>query len=269
MSLQKLLGQNYKWWYILEYSYKQSTGNLKAWLFDNFLASIEFLVIVYIWVFNQATATTITYLALGFVYSRIVTSGFGGVLASYIVNGSITRDLLRPRNIISFYFLTNSGFNTVRFTISSMISFALAYIFFHQQIILTNFRPSTVAWLVLFLPVSLLSWYLFSFCVGCVGFWANERQSSNSVISGIYTFANILSGKMFPLGLIFIGSFGFLQYTPFAYTLHLPMQIYLGAFSNLQIFYVFLAGLGWCAVLYVLALNLFRLGLKKNESVGL
>jgi ABC-type uncharacterized transport system permease subunit len=47
------------------------------------------------------------------------------------------------------------------------------------------------------------------------------------------------------------------------------MQIYLGKYSNLEIFYTFLGGLVWCIMLYFLAKLVFKMGLKKNESVGL
>jgi ABC-type uncharacterized transport system permease subunit len=47
------------------------------------------------------------------------------------------------------------------------------------------------------------------------------------------------------------------------------MQIYLGEYTNLEIFYVFLGGLAWCIILYFLAKLVFKLGLKRNEAVGL
>jgi hypothetical protein len=61
----------------------------------------------------------------------------------------------------------------------------------------------------------------------------------------------------------------FLQFLPTSYILHHPMQIYLGKYTNLEIFYVFLGGLAWCAVLYFLAKLVFKMGLKRNEAVGL
>jgi ABC-type uncharacterized transport system permease subunit len=51
--------------------------------------------------------------------------------------------------------------------------------------------------------------------------------------------------------------------------LHHPMQIYLGEYNSLDILLVFLGGIVWCLVLYFLAKFVFKLGLKRNESVGL
>jgi ABC-2 type transport system permease protein len=57
--------------------------------------------------------------------------------------------------------------------------------------------------------------------------------------------------------------------TPFAYILHYPMQIYLGKYDTNQTILVFLGGLAWCLALFILAKIVFKLGLKRNESVGL
>jgi ABC-type uncharacterized transport system permease subunit len=47
------------------------------------------------------------------------------------------------------------------------------------------------------------------------------------------------------------------------------MQIYLGKYSMTEIIYTFFGGIAWCFVLWILARVIFKLGLKKNEAVGL
>ncbi|MFM7853798.1 MAG: ABC-2 family transporter protein [Flammeovirgaceae bacterium] len=54
-----------------------------------------------------------------------------------------------------------------------------------------------------------------------------------------------------------------------AFFAYYPAQIYLGKYDTDQTVLVFLGGIAWCGILYFLAKLVFRLGLKRNESVGL
>jgi ABC-type uncharacterized transport system permease subunit len=47
------------------------------------------------------------------------------------------------------------------------------------------------------------------------------------------------------------------------------MQIYLGKYNFQETLAVFLGGIIWFLVLYFLAKLVFKMGLKKNEAVGL
>ena len=83
-----------------------------------------------------------------------------------------------------------------------------------------------------------------------------------------YTAIGILSGGIIPLNILF-KDYTWLQYNPFSYLLHWPMQIYLQDFSlNTKLSLVGFT-LIWIALFYILAQYIFKLGLKKNESVGL
>ena len=55
----------------------------------------------------------------------------------------------------------------------------------------------------------------------------------------------------------------------FAFTFYHPMQIYLGKYSILETIYVFGGGIVWCIILYYSAKWVFKMGLKRNEAVGL
>jgi ABC-2 type transport system permease protein len=85
------------------------------------------------------------------------------------------------------------------------------------------------------------------------------------LLFGYQDLSELLSGGIVPL----IGFLNFLSILPFSFWVHHPMQIYLGNYSTLETFYVFAGGFGWCVILYFLAQFIFKLGLKRNEAVGL
>jgi ABC-type uncharacterized transport system permease subunit len=79
-----------------------------------------------------------------------------------------------------------------------------------------------------------------------LSFWTTESSGINfATITGI----KILAGSTIPFS-YFPLNFQWLQYNPFAWCFYHPMQIYLGKYSNLEIFYVFLGGIFWCIILY-------------------
>jgi ABC-type uncharacterized transport system permease subunit len=75
----------------------------------------------------------------------------------------------------------------------------------------------------------------------------------------------LLVGAVLPL----TGFLRFLAYTPFAYAVYHPIQIYYGNYSLDQTLWVYIYGLTWFFGLFTLSNYLFRLGLKKFEGVGL
>ena len=90
------------------------------------------------------------------------------------------------------------------------------------------------------------------------------RRSYN----GIFGMGGILTGVIIPLDkLPFYKEI--IQFLPTTWSLHHPMQIYLGKYDTFQTFLVFLGGVSWCILLYFLAKFVFKMGLKRNESVGL
>jgi len=102
-----------------------------------------------------------------------------------------------------------------------------------------------------------------------MAFWINDRANSSAVTEGIYMFMGVMAGEIIPLNIMFNGNLEFLAFNPFAWSLHLPMQVYLGKFNHLQVGLVILGGVVWSFVLYLFAKIVFNIGLKKNESVGL
>jgi ABC-2 type transport system permease protein len=105
---------------------------------------------------------------------------------------------------------------------------------------------------------------LFAFILGCTSFFLTD---AHAILDLQYQADYFLSGKAIPLSVV-----NFLQpiiFLPFAFTFFHPTQIYLGKYSTIEIIYTFLGGITWCFVLWIAARAIFKLGLKKNEAVGL
>jgi ABC-2 type transport system permease protein len=263
--LQKILGRNYKWWYLLKYEFKRSGNHFQTFVLNTSIRAIEFLAIVYIWKINNSTAEIITYLAVGRVFSRLLNSWLDGSIAYLISKGGLTRYLLLPNNSLKVITIGDFGFNFIRQSVSAFFTLILAILIFQNDIIL-DFRAII---LIPFLILALIIKTYYFQLLGLIAFWSKDQGNASTLIDTFRMGAGLFSGEVIPLFILFSGFFNPIFWTPFTFFLHHPMQIYLGKYSNLEIFYVFLGGIFWCIILYFLAKLVFKLGLKKNEAVGL
>ena len=259
------MGKNYKWWYLTRYSFKQSSGNLWAFIFNTTVRNIEFLAYIFVWKVNGSNSQIITYLALGRVFDRLLFNEIDGQMNTMIWNGSLTKYLLLPSNYLGIMFFDNIGFNFVRSIVNSFIALVLALALFGSDIILSF----NILSLVIFFVVAYIILTFLSYLKGCVGFWIRNNSNSVAVIQAMTIAIGILSGTVIPLQMLFKGFDHPMLWTPFAFLLHHPMQIYLGKYSQVEILQTFVGGITWCLILFVLARVVFKMGLKRNEAVGL
>jgi ABC-2 type transport system permease protein len=120
---------------------------------------------------------------------------------------------------------------------------------------------------VLYLLVGIIGYFItvfFAYILGSLAFFIVDVQGVLEIQNQVNF---IFSGKAIPLDVsAFLKPLIFL---PFAFTFYHPMQIYLGKYNFQETLAVFLGGIIWCLVLYFLAKIVFKIGLKKNEAVGL
>jgi len=259
--LQKLLGRGYKWWYIIYYNFKLHTQYLINEIFASTFRISGLLTSLVIFTFLQKEdPTIITYLVVGTAYFSTTGAQVSWFVGNSIQNGKISRILLLPTNFFSFIFFT--GFSTALFLLMtySVILIPLFIIFFNSLIFSWNIGYL----LMLFLIVVTIRVFI-ELLVGLTAFWTTEFYGAAYLNTGMLAF---FSGSVFPLNFI-SDKLWILNYSPYSILFYHPMQIYLGKYSPTEILYVFLGGITWCVVLYFLAKWVFKLGLKRNESVGL
>jgi ABC-2 type transport system permease protein len=265
--LQKLLGRNYKWWYLLKFNLNSSRANLSAFYVVQLSNISQSLITVFLWFQSGASPFLLTYLLMGRVFTAFTNSFYHEDLDHYIQSGKITSKLMYPQNFLKLETFATIGERIAK-NPTSILGFIVAAII--GNFIFTPLVMPSVTNLILllfFIPIGFFTQFILSFIVGSLSFFMENKRDSWAYHNAYETLNQILAGAFIPLtGSIFPS---FLQFLPFAYLLHHPMQIYLGKYSNLEIFYVFLGGVAWCFVLYFLAKLVFKMGLKKNESVGL
>ena len=263
--LQQTLGKNYKWWYLTHYEFKKSSSQFKAFLLNNSVLTIEFLAIVFIWRINSPSADIITYLAIGRIFTRLMSTWIDGHLSILIMKGGLTNFLIVPSNVFARIFFSDLGFNFFRSFITTLIILLFANLVFSGYLI---FSYSLVYLIPLFIIAFLIRTFL-NFSFGSITFWNNDLANATSILNSFKTAGGLMSGNTIPLFVIFSGFYNPIFWTPFAFLLHHPMQIYLGKYNQTEIIQTFVGGIIWCITLWILARLIFKVGLKKNEAIGL
>jgi ABC-2 type transport system permease protein len=259
MNLQKLLGKNYKWVFFIIYNFKAGIAYLWSDFFWYLSNSFTLIIFLFVWKISNRSDSNevISYILMGNIFFTLAFNNISWGLAQRIFDGKITNILLVPTSILGYFFAISLGY-AFKMMISILFSLLPIFLIFHQNL---NFTGNF--WIFLFLPIAFLIRYFLSFIIGLSSFWI---KNSFGLINLYENVLPVFAGSLIPLSLFPVP---YLDKTPPAYLFYHPMQIYLGKYSPLEIFYVFVGGIFWCFILYFLAKLLFRLGLKRNESVGL
>jgi ABC-2 type transport system permease protein len=123
-------------------------------------------------------------------------------------------------------------------------------------------------WMIL-LAMILVGYFIklfLSILIGFISFWTVDNAG---VFYSINTLAKFLSGNYFPINILPAAFLNFSLALPFIYTFYFPAQLYLGKISLRQ----GLFGLGleiiWLGILYLAIRVVWKMGLRKYESVGI
>jgi ABC-2 type transport system permease protein len=259
MTLQQLIGKYYKWWYIVQYSFKLGIVYFWSDFFWYLSNAFNLLVILFVWQISnrQDSPSIISYLLAGSIFFTLCSTQSGWNYFQRIFDGKISSDLLKPTVVIWYFFAEALGYG-IKMMLSTFISLIPIFLLYRQNIDLNGNY-----WAFALLPLAFLIRYFMSTVVGLTSFWI---KNSYGVINFYETIVPILAGSLIPISLL---NLDFIQFLPFAFLFYHPMQIYLGKYDTTQTIMVFLGGLSWCLILWILARMVFKAGLKKNEAVGL
>jgi ABC-2 type transport system permease protein len=207
----------------------------------------------------------ISYVIFAWFFSYLTTTyAFEQNIARDISLGTLTNLLVKPQSYIRYVMTVATG----------RISIAFCIVWVQAAIVISFFRDhlapvpgfSTVILLVCMLIATYFINLFLSILIGFIAFWAYEI---NGIYYSIKVFSKFMSGTFFPIALlpaVFAKASFFL---PFAYTIYVPVQLYLGKISFAEGLRGLAIEILWLVVLYIIMKVVWRLGLRRYESVGI
>jgi ABC-2 type transport system permease protein len=269
--LQQTLGKNYKWIYFIKFGQKVETayrGNNFIWTFSGLFYCA---VLSFTWIVATKGSSTystdeiVSYIIFTNIFVSLHNSWLMMTLGNRIQNGSFNQHLLQPCSFFWYQFFSYIGRSVINYFVLNLPAF-LILLFIFKNIFIFQFNLYYLLITFLMIPICYFIYHSISFILGCMAFWLKQTDALNTFF---YSFRNFFRGDNIPLWILILYLGNFILFTPFAFLVHHPFQIYLGKYSATEIIYTFVGGIAWCFVLWILARVIFKLGLKKNEAVGL
>jgi ABC-2 type transport system permease protein len=257
--LQRILGKHYKWWYFLFFYFNRSMiykWNYLAMVLRYMVPTGIFLALFYIT--GSAKSSEYFLIASLVFYFFTLPMNISYEMKDGVLQGKYTRQLLLPVDPQFFYLMQSIGMLLVPFLLRIFIFSSLLVIF---QVSI-RFEMSTIITFLYALIFGNAICFVNEFLIGNTSFWLPDNKF---LIQGYQDATQFMSGAIIPLT-SFLTVFTWL---PYSFAVYHPMQIYLGKYDTNQTLLVFAGGVGWCLLLYVLAQWVFKIGLKRNEAVGL
>lgn len=269
MQLSKLIGKHYKWLFIIQFYFKTHI----AYLGDTVIRALaEFFILgstILIWFATTQNNSSfdvneiITYLVIGFLYTAFTMSWYAEDLSTEIKTGTLISSLLKPTQKFWVSICEYVGRGTLGECLATIVPLMLLLPFVLQFIAIPEL-PNLV-FTILFIPISFFIKHSLESVFGSFAFWFVGDGGMMRLRSAI---ESVLEGSKIPLNILTVFVPGVL-WTPYAFLLHYPVQIWLGKYDIKEIIGVYCLGIVWCLVLFMLSRFVFKLGLKRNEAVGL
>lgn len=234
----------------------------------------EILVQIIIWtaIFQKAAIIKgytyqemMTYIIIGWLISFLMANfGFETLISDHIQKGELSNFLSKPINYINYLIVLSIGRASFTLSVAFLVNILLVLLFRDSFI----FSKNIFVWLIL-LAMIMVGYFIklfFSILIGFISFWTTDNSG---IFYSLNTLSKFLSGAYFPINILPAAFLNFSLALPFIYTFYFPTQLYLGKISILR----GLQGLGleiiWVGILYLAVKVVWRMGLKKYESVGI
>ena len=216
-------------------------------------------------VYGYTANDMISYVVFAWFFSFLTTTyAFERTIARDIHEGTLSNLLVKPQSYIRYVMTVATGRILIAFLIV-LVQGAIVFSFFRGQLAsLPDFF--TILLLICMLIATYFINLFLSIIIGFIAFWTTEV---NGTYYSIKVFSRFMSGTFFPISLLPLFFVKVSYFLPFVYTIYIPVQLYLGKISFAEGLRGLAIEMLWLVVLYVIIKIVWRLGLKRYESVGI
>jgi ABC-2 type transport system permease protein len=195
------------------------------------------------------------------MFSSMPGLAFG--IARDIRDGNLKKYLLQPIELIP-YLLSYRVAHKAAYIVTSALPYGLLFFFCRDYFTLD--QPAQVyAAYVLSLLLAFVIGFFFEAGIGMIGFWMLEVTSFLYVVNTVTFF---VSGHMFPLDLLPAPWADVLKFLPFKYLAYFPATVFLGKVPPGELWQELLVQAAWAAAFVLLAVWLYRRGLRRYSAYG-
>lgn len=246
----------------------QYRGQIFIWVIADIIQPI-LLGFVWIAVARSGGGTlsveqVISYFFLVAIISKLTRDWSVAYISNQIISGEFSKYLLKPFNYLSETLGISIATRVLR--MSFLIPLLVISSIFLKQYFVYDFSLINTALFTLSVLLGFVINYLLGNTFALLAFFVNQILGLRSFYENIATF---LSGEGIPLSAFPVWAFAIAIFLPFRYTISFPVEIALGILNQEQMIQGFGVACLWILFLIVLYKLLFKLAVKRYESVGI
>lgn len=194
---------------------------------------------------------------------RNLTAGYSpAVWQRRFQDGSLADWLLRPVHPVHDDLAGGFGYNLPRAVLTIPLTAALVVAFEPDL----SPRPLAVAVCVVSIALAYVLRSLTFTLVGSVGFWTTQVDAASRIYIAAET---LLSGRMVPIVLFPAWLATTAEWLPFRYTFGFPIEVLTTSMTDADLLRGLLLQLGWIAVVATIVGGVWRVALRRFDSVGI
>lgn len=243
--------------------------SLIMWRVRQFLSTLMALTIwqvIYLnqdKVFDYPKNQMLGYIFLVSILQSIILSTIMHGLANEVYSGQISKILVKPINLFSYYISLDLA-DKLKNIVFSLFEGLILFLIFKPEIILPAL-PIMILFMISIL-IGVAIFFLVQLMFGSLGFWTPETWAPRFLF---FMFLNFTAGKMFPLDILPQTIQKIIYFTPFPYLSYFQIQLFLQRLSPDQISQFFAGAIFWLIFLSILVNKVWQKGIKEYTATGI
>lgn len=205
-----------------------------------------------------------TYILIGNVCTVLTRNYLTDIMTREIREGTLSLFLVKPMTYFRYALIRELGRVSFPGLISVITQVALVAVLHNRIIFNTNIAQLTLMTLMLIL--AFITELLISYAISCITFWTDETDGITATIQRLKRF---VSGSYFPLSILPPMYYTASIALPFAYSFYVPLQLYLGKLTNIQVVQGIIIQIAWILALYLIIRVAWWRGIRRYEGVGI
>jgi ABC-2 type transport system permease protein len=198
------------------------------------------------------------------VLRTMITSHIEWSLDFEIRQGLLSTYLVKPFNVWGFWFVDESAWKVMRAIWLTPVLIGWV-IWLGPTIGMVKLAPDRLLLLLVSIILGYGVCFFMKLCLGFVGFWTNDITGTTTLYE---VTANILGGVIIPLALLPDWLRTIATFLPIQAVYSIPLSVLLAKDAGADPLVGIAIQLGWIVGLWLLALVMWRAGLRRYESVG-
>lgn len=184
-------------------------------------------------------------------------------IAGEIRDGKMSFLLLKPLNYLAYRFTLYASYRLL-YTAVLLPGVALIFFFLREHITLPA-HATTWLWFAASTGLAALIQFFIAYSIAMLAFWILEIST---IVFMVFSVEYFLSGMIFPLDMLPPWLVGIVRWSPFPYELYFPVQVFMERVTGDKLTTGIAIQAGWAFLMWLLAVTLWRFGIRRYQAVG-